>query len=54
MGFTPLAFMELFVALAFGVGWLILERVARRLDRRRLNDRAEPPLDGASPSSEDG
>ena len=39
MQFTPLAFMELFVVLAFGVGWLILERVARRLDRQRLDHR---------------
>jgi hypothetical protein len=50
MQFTPLAFMELFVVLAFGVGWLILERVARRLDRQRLDhreaaDEEAPPKD---------
>jgi hypothetical protein len=32
---SPLAFMELFVVLAFLVAWGILELVARRLDARR-------------------
>jgi len=35
MHFTPLAFIELFVVLAFAVGWIVLELVARRLDGRR-------------------
>lgn len=35
MEFSPLAFMELFVVLAFGIGWLILERVAQGLDKRQ-------------------
>jgi hypothetical protein len=33
--FHPLAFFELFVVLAFGVGWLILEWNGKRLDRKR-------------------
>jgi hypothetical protein len=41
MEFSPLAFMELFVVLAFGIGWLILERGARRLDRKRQDERDE-------------
>jgi hypothetical protein len=40
--FNPLAFMELFVVLAFAVGWLVLERVARRFDKR---DRTMRPRD---------
>ena len=44
--------MELFVVLAFGIGWLILERVARRLDRKRLEEREasddETPPDGSA------
>jgi hypothetical protein len=41
MEFSPLAFMELFVVLAFGIGWLILERVAQGLDRKRQEERDE-------------
>ncbi len=48
MEFSPLAFMELGVVLAFGIGWLILERVAKRLDRKRLDQRDEDtPADDA-------
>ena len=48
MEFSPLAFMELGVVLAFGIGWLILERVAKRLDRKRLAQRDEDtPADDA-------
>lgn len=41
----PLAFMELLVVLAFGIGWWILERHANRIDarRRREEDGSEPP-----------
>lgn len=39
MPFNPLAFIELFVVLAFMIAWGILEFVARRLDRKR----GEPP-----------
>jgi hypothetical protein len=38
MKFTPLAFMELFLVLAFAIGWLVLERIARRFDRKRQSD----------------
>jgi hypothetical protein len=41
MEFTPLAFMELFVVLAFAIGWAILEVVTRRLDKRRAREDAE-------------
>jgi len=41
--FNPLAFMELFVVLAFAVGWLVLERVARRFDKRDKDDAAPGP-----------
>jgi len=48
MELSPLAFMELGVVLAFGIGWLILERVAKRLDRKRLDQRDEDtPVDDA-------
>jgi hypothetical protein len=48
MEFNPFAFMELFVVLAFGIGWLILELVARRLDEKRKreedqSERGNPP-----------
>jgi hypothetical protein len=39
--FTPLAFMELLVVLAFAIGWAILELVTRRLDKRRAREDAE-------------
>lgn len=35
MQFSPLAFIELFVVMAFLIAWGILELVARRLDRKR-------------------
>ena len=48
MELSPLAFMELGVVLAFGIGWLILERLAKRLDRKRLDQRDEDtPVDDA-------
>ena len=34
----PLAFLEFFVVIAFGTGWLILEWYCKRLDKL-----AEPP-----------
>lgn len=47
--FHPLAFMELLVVLAFGVGWWILERHANRIDARRRpeEDDNEPPRPAA-------
>ncbi len=45
MGFSPLAFMELFVVLAFAIGWLVLERVARQLDERKRDEEDAPPDD---------
>jgi hypothetical protein len=35
---NPLVFLEFFVVLAFGVGWLILEWVASRYDQQRKAD----------------
>jgi hypothetical protein len=35
MSFDPLAFIELWVVLAFAAAWVILEWQGRRLDRRR-------------------
>lgn len=35
MSHWPLAFFELVVVLAFGIGWMILEWQGRRLDRQR-------------------
>lgn len=32
------AFFEMFVVLAFGLGWVILEWQARRLDQRRKDE----------------
>lgn len=34
LGINPLAFLELGIVLAFGVGWLALEAVARRADNK--------------------
>ncbi len=42
MQFNPLAFIELFVVLAFVIAWGILELVTRRLDRKRQD---RPPDD---------
>jgi len=33
-------FLEFFVVLAFGVGWLILELYTRRLDKKREAEKA--------------
>ncbi len=38
---NPLVFLEFFVVLAFAVGWLILEWVANRHDRKRRSGTAE-------------
>lgn len=42
MSVEPLAFLELFIVLAFLIGWFVLERVARRFDKK-------PPKDDESP-----
>jgi hypothetical protein len=42
---SPLAFIELFVVLAFAIAWGILELVARRLDTKRHG-----PEDGEMPA----
>ena len=36
MDWSPLAFLELFIVLAFVAGWLVIERVCRHYDRQRL------------------
>lgn len=42
----PLAFMELAIVLAFGIGWMILEWQGRRLDRQRdERERVNPTSD---------
>lgn len=38
MSFEPLAFLELFIVLAFLIGWFVLERVARRFDKKPPKD----------------
>lgn len=43
---NPLVFLEFFVVLAFGIGWLILERVANSYDRAR---EAEKKQDAEKP-----
>ncbi len=40
---NPLVFLEFFVVLAFGIGWFIMERVARRYDKPK------PPYDETTP-----
>lgn len=40
----PLAFLEFFVVLAFGIGWLFLEWYCKRLDK---------PADAASAAQKD-
>jgi hypothetical protein len=37
------AYMELFIVLAFGVGWFILEKVANSYDRDKPKPDDEPP-----------
>lgn len=36
--FSPHAFIEMFVVVAFGVAWFILELVCKRLDRMRESE----------------
>jgi hypothetical protein len=43
MDFNPLAFIELVIVLAFGVGWFILETVANRTDRDKPTPRIDDP-----------
>jgi flagellar biosynthesis/type III secretory pathway M-ring protein FliF/YscJ len=50
---SPLAFMELFVVLAFLVAWGILELVARRLDARRER-RNETPAPAREAETREG
>lgn len=35
---NPLVFLEFFVVLAFGIGWLILEKTANSYDRKHEDD----------------
>jgi hypothetical protein len=49
MTVSPLAFMELFVVLAFAIGWAVLELVVRRLEKHR----DEPPKSGEDESGGD-
>ena len=46
-----LPFSELFVVLAFGIGWMILEWQGRRLDAKRLAEaeKREPNAGGKDP-----
>ena len=48
---NPLAFMELLVVLAFGIGWWVLERHANRIDQRRKSE-AEDAEKQRSPPTE--
>jgi hypothetical protein len=54
MTFSPLAFMELFVVLAFAIGWGILELLTRRLDKRRAEADLEATSDETSASEDEG
>jgi hypothetical protein len=48
---NPLVFLEFFVVLAFGIGWLILERVASRYDKTRdIADAEKPASQDQTPS----
>ena len=47
------AFFELFVVLAFAIGWLILEMVGRRLDRKREEERAKENNSGTTTAKPD-
>jgi hypothetical protein len=38
MEFSFLGFMEMFIVLAFAVGWAVLELVGLRFDRRRKEE----------------
>jgi hypothetical protein len=40
------AYMELLIVLAFGVGWYILEKVANSYDRDKPKADDEPPSEG--------
>lgn len=43
MDTNPLAFIELMIVLAFGVGWFILEKVANSIDRDKPKPRTDDP-----------
>jgi hypothetical protein len=54
MTFSPLAFMELFVVLAFAIGWGILELLTRRLNKRWAEADLEATSDETSASEDEG
>lgn len=43
MEFSLLGLMEMFVVLAFGVGWAVLELIGLRLDKKRRETVERPP-----------
>ncbi|MCB1519064.1 MAG: hypothetical protein KDJ37_00650 [Hyphomicrobiaceae bacterium] len=56
---NPLAFLEFFIVLAFGIGWFILEKFANRVggreDRSRTHDeRGDTSSGGSSGGSDHG
>ncbi len=48
---NPLAFLEFFVVIAFGVGWWILERHANRVGGGRKDAGHEADRDDDGPAS---
>ncbi|CAA2141285.1 hypothetical protein HYPP_02362 [Hyphomicrobium sp. ghe19] len=44
-------FIELYVVLAFGIAWMVLERVAKRYDKRDDEQRKDRPK-AADPNTE--
>ena len=40
MDFNPLAFLELFIVLGFGMAWGVLELVGLRLDKKKAAEKA--------------
>ena len=45
-----LAFMEMFIILAFALGWGVLELVTLRLDRKRTAEKQRSDGDAETPS----
>jgi hypothetical protein len=44
-----LAFMEMFIILAFALGWGVLELVTLRLDRKRKAEREQSDAEAETP-----
>jgi len=49
MEFNPVAFMELFLVLGFGLAWGVLELVGLRLDKKNAAEKARAAAEAEQP-----